>query len=57
MKKIELWMRDIQRWNVIFILAVGENMKHIQNLIGLNNIFEYFVYVTIQSYYIRPTIS
>ena len=50
-------MRDIQRWNVIFILAVGENMKHIQNLIGLNNIFEYFVYVTIQSYYIRPTIS
>ena len=45
MKKIESWMGDVQRWNVIFMLPVGENVKHIQNLIGLNNIFEYFVHV------------
>ena len=45
MKKIELWMRDVQRKNVIVMLPVGENVEHIQNLIGLNNILEYFVHV------------
>ena len=45
MKKIESWMKDVQRWNVIFMLPVGENVKHIQNLIGLNNISEYFIHV------------
>ena len=38
-------MGDVQRWNVIFMLPVGENVEHIQNLIGLNNTHEYFVHV------------
>ena len=38
-------MRDVQRCNVIFMLSVGENVKHFQNLIDLNNIFEYFVHI------------
>ena len=45
MKKTELWMRDVQCWNVIFMLPVGENMDYIRNLIGLYNTLEYFLYV------------
>lgn len=45
MKKIELWMGDVQRWNVIFMLPVGENVEHIENLIGLNNVPEYFLHI------------
>ena len=40
-------MGDVQRWNVIFMFFIGENIKHIQNMIGLKNIHEYFVYVGI----------
>ena len=52
MKKIESWMGNVQRWNVIFMVPVGENVKHIQNLIGLNNILEYFIHVG--RYYFGP---
>ena len=45
MKKTELWMRDVQCWNVIFMLPVGENMDYIRNLIGLYNTLEYFQHV------------
>ena len=45
MKKIELWMRDVQHWNVIFMLPVGENVEHIRNLISLYNTLEYFLHV------------
>ena len=45
MKKIELWMGDVQRWNVIFMLPVGENVEHIKSLIGLNNVPEYFLHI------------
>ena len=38
-------MGDVQRWNVVFMLPVGENVEHIRNLIGLNNIPEYFLHV------------
>ena len=45
MKKIESWMRDVQRWNAIFMPPVGKNVEHIQNLIGLNNIYKFFLHV------------
>ena len=51
-EKIELWMKDVQRWNVVFMFSVGKNMEHIQNLIGLNNIHEYFVHV--ETYILGP---
>ena len=37
-------MGCVQRWNIISMLAVGENVKYTYNFIGLNNIFEYFVH-------------
>ena len=45
MKKIELWMRDVQCWNVIFMFPVKENVEHIQNLIDLYIIFKYFLHI------------
>jgi len=36
-------MGEVQRWNVIFMLPVGENVEHIKNLMCLDNIAEYYV--------------
>lgn len=30
MKKIKLWVRDVQRWNVTFMLLVGDNAELIK---------------------------
>ena len=38
-------MKDVQRWIVILMLSVEKYVEHIQNLIGLNNIHEYFLHV------------
>jgi len=38
-------MGEVQRWNVIFMLPIGENAEHIKNLMCLDNIAKYYIQV------------